>query len=255
MVAKQGISTMKIQIKGLERLRQSLDMDELLAKDFGPRAVADAINHTAFAARKVLQSEMTEVFDRPTPWTLKSLQVKKAKAGRGSVIEDAAIYVSDYAASKDNAPEAWLKAEVYGGQRRAKRLEEALRYYGILPPGHMVMPGKGARLDSYGNFSKGHMSQMLSGLGAAEMKEGLTANASQNKQSLSKGNAKAFFVIRRGKTAIGIAERRGKTMAVVLVFIRKADYARRFRFHEIVEKIADRYLLTNLDEAIVKAMG
>ncbi|SEJ57754.1 hypothetical protein SAMN05216201_11164 [Pseudomonas linyingensis] len=246
---------MKIQIKGLERLRQSLDLDELLAKDFGPRAVVDAINHTAFAVRKVLQSEMTEVFDRPTPWTLKSLQVKQAKVGSGKTVEDAAIYVSDYAASKDNAPEAWLKSEVYGGPRRSKRLEEALRYYGILPPGHMVMPGKGARLDAYGNFSKGHMSQLLSGLGAAEMKAGLTANASENKRSLVKGNAKAFFVIRRGKTAIGIAERRGKTMELVLVFIRKTDYTQRFRFHEIVEKIANRYLLLNLDEAIVKAIG
>lgn len=247
---------MKIQIKGLERLSKSLDLDELLSKDFGPRAVVDAINHTAFAARKVLQAEMTEVFDRPTPWTLKSLQVKKAKAGRGGVLEDAAIYVSDYAASKDVAPEAWMKAEVYGGGRRTKRLEERLRYYGLLPPGHMVMPGKGARLDRYGNLSKGHMEQLLSGLGAAEMMAGLTANASQSKRSLAKGNGKAFFVIRRGKTAIGIAERRGKgRMEVVLVFIRKADYARRFRFHEIVEKIADRYLLRNLDEAIVKAMG
>lgn len=245
---------MKIHIRGLERLRESLDLDELLAKDFGPRAMVDAINHTAFAARKVLQAEMTEVFDRPTPWTLKSLQVKKAKVGSGKAIEDAAIYVSDYAASKDVAPEAWLKAEVYGGGRRTKRLEERLRYYGLLPPGHMVMPGKGARLDAYGNLSKGHMEQLLSGLGAAEMVAGLTANASQAKRSLVKGHAKAFFVIRRGKTAIGIAERRGKRMEVVLVFIRRADYTRRFRFHEIVEKIANRYLLRNLDEAIVKAM-
>ena len=247
---------MKIKLQGLDKIGQALDMDELLGKDFGPRAVVDAINHTAFAARKVLQSEMTEVFDRPTPWTLKSLQVQKAKVGSGKVVEDAAIYVSDYAASKDVAPQAWMKAEVYGGGRRTKRLEERLRYYGLLPPGHMVMPAKGARLDAYGNLSKGHMEQLLSGLGAAEMVRGVTANASDSKRSLAKGHAKAFFVIRRGKTAIGIAERRGKgQMEMVLVFIRKAEYARRFRFHEIIEKIADRYLLRNLDEAIVKAMG
>lgn len=246
---------MKIQIKGLERISRALDLEDLLAKDFGPRAVVDAINHTAFAARKVLQTEMTEVFDRPTPWTLKSLQVKQAKVSGKSRELDAAIYVSDYAATKDLAPEAWMKAEVYGGGRRVKRLEQRLRYYGLLPPGHMVMPGKGARLDAYGNLSKGHMEQLLSGLGAAEMVAGLTANASQSKRSLAKGNAQAFFVIRRGKTAIGIAERRGKRMEVVLVFIRKAEYTQRFRFHEIVEKIADRYLLANLDEAIVKAMG
>lgn len=246
---------MKIKLQGLERISRALDLDDLLTKDFGPRAVVDAINHTAAVARKILQMEMTEVFDRPKPWSLKSLRFDEAKVSRKSAEMDAAIYVSNYAASKDNAPEAWLKAEVFGGPRRSKRLEGALRYYGILPPGHMVMPGKGARLDAYGNFSKGHMSQLLSGLGAAEMKAGLTANASQDKRSLAKGNAKAFFVIRRGKTAIGIAERRGKTMEVVLVFIRKADYARRFRFHEIVERCANRYLLRHLDEAIVKAMG
>jgi hypothetical protein len=97
--------------------------------------------------------------------------------------------------------------------------------------------------------------QILSGLGAAEIYSGYTANASESKRSLAKGHKTAFFVMRRGKVPIGIAERRGKTLAMVLAFVDQPAYARRLQFEDIVSRTADRELLTNLDLAIVKAMG
>ncbi|MNN95667.1 hypothetical protein D3C81_2145090 [compost metagenome] len=90
------------------------------------------------------------------------------------------------------------------------------------------------------------------------MKSGLTANASESKRSLAKGHKTAFFVIRRGKSPIGIAERRGKgkdKMVMVLAFVDQPAYARRLQFEDIVHQVAERELLTNLDEAIVKAAG
>lgn len=246
---------MRIQLQGLDQIRAAgRDLDKLLANDFGPAAVADAINHTAFQARKALTAEMASVFVDPTPWTLKSIQVFQAKP---KTLE-AAIWINDYRASKNNAPDQWLKAEVFGGARGEKRLEKALRARYILPAGKFVVPAKGARLDAYGNISRGHVMQILSGLRAAEMYSGYQANATDSKRSLAKGHAKAFFVIRRGKVPIGIAERRGKgkdKMVMVLAFVDQPAYARRLQFEDIVHRVADRELLTNLDLAIAKALG
>jgi hypothetical protein len=242
----------RIQLQGIDRLRDAgRDLDKLLAKDFGPAAVSDAINHTAFQARKALTAEMASVFTDPTPWTLKSIQVFQAKP---KTLE-AAIWINDYRASKNNAPDQWLKAEVFGGARGEKRLERALRARHILPAGKFVVPGKGARLDAYGNLSRGHAMQILSGLGAAELYAGVTANASRSRRSLAKGHARAFFVLRRGKVPIGIAERRGKRMELVLAFVDQPAYTRRLQFEDIVSRVADRELLTNLDLAIAKALS
>lgn len=255
---RRGGEPVKIQIKGLERIARSLDLEDLLAKSFGPIAVADAINHTAFQARKALTAEMASVFIDPTPWTVKSIKVFTAKPTRRSSLE-AAIWIDDYRAStKNEAPDKWLRAEVFGGARAEKRMEMALRARHILPAGKFVVPAKGARLDAYGNISRGHVMQILSGLGAAEMKEGLTANSSEAKRSLAKGHKTAFFVMRRGKVPIGIAERRGKgkdQMVMVLAFVDQPTYTRRLAFEDIVHQVAERELLTNLDEAIVKAGG
>lgn len=246
---------MRIQLQGLEQLRAAgRDLDKLLARDFGPVAVADAINHTAYQARQALTVEMASVFIDPTPWTLKSIQVFQAKP---KALE-AAIWINDYRASKNNAPDQWLRAEVFGGARGEKRLEKALRARHILPAGKFVMPAQGARLDAYGNVSRGHVMQILSGLGAAEMYSGYQANATNSKRSLAKGHAQAFFVIRRGKVPIGIAERRGKgkdKMVMVLAFVDQPSYTRRLQFEDIVQRTADRELLTNLDLAIAKALG
>lgn len=243
---------MRIQLQGLEQLRAvGRDLDKLLAHDFGPAAVADAINHTAYQARKALTAEMASVFTDPTPWTLKSIQVFQAKPKS----LEAAIWINDYRASKNNAPDQWLRAEVFGGARGEKRLEKALRARHILPVGKFIVPGKGARLDAYGNLSRGHAMQILSGLGAAELYAGVTANASRSRRSLAKGHAQAFFVLRRGKVPIGIAERRGKRMGLVLAFVDQPAYTRRLQFEDIVQRTADRELLTNLDLAIAKALG
>ena len=222
-----------------------------LAGDLPGIVLADAINHTAYQARQALHRTMAEVFDRPTPWTLRSVQVFQAKPKK----LEAALWINDYRASKDLAPDRWLKAQVFGGPREDKAMERALRAKGILPPGKFIVPTQHTRVDAYGNISSGLAMQILSGLGAAEVYSGRTANASHSRRSLKKGHAKAFFVIRRGKVPIGIAERRGKGMVVVLAFGRQPTYAPRLKFHEIIADTAELNLASNVDQAITKALS
>ncbi|HLA33002.1 MAG TPA: hypothetical protein VJ047_18430 [Pseudomonas sp.] len=234
------------------------DLDEALASlqalgaGVAARALADALNHTANQAKQALTVEMTNVFDRPTPFTLNAVRVFNAKP---SSLE-AAVWVKDEKdnASKGMAPEDWVAPQVFGGSRSDKKSETLLRAKGILPAGKFIAPASGARLDAYGNISRGQMVQILSGLSAIEGKAGYTANASDKWRSLRKGHSQAFFVLRRGKTPIGIAERRGKSMAMVLAFVSQPQYRRRLDFHGVVERVADANLEANIDKAITDAL-
>ena len=100
------------------------------------------------------------------------------------------------------------------------------------------------------------MMQILSGLKAMKL-SGSDNAATDSKRSLRKGNALAFFVMKRGKTPIGIAERRGKDVVMVLAFVRQPQYRERFKFHDVVRRVAenDGQLEANIDKAITDALS
>lgn len=244
---------MRISADGLDDALAALNR---LSGDLPGKALADAINHTGYQARSALQAEMAGVFTSPTPWTLKSVQLFEAKADR----PEAALWINDYPVTKDLAPDKWLRAQVFGGPRGDKGMERLLRRMGILPADRFVVPAIGARLDRYGNISQGHIMQIKSGLKIAETYAGITANASSSKRSRAKGNEAAFFVVRRGRTPIGIGERRTTGVGnrdkwvMVLAFVRQPVYAAKLPFHDIVDRVAAAELETNINIAITKAL-
>ena len=224
-----------------------------LSGDLPGRALADALNHTANQARQALRVEMASVFDRPTPWTLNSIRILQAKPAASP---EAAVWVQDISGGKNPfSAEDYLVPQVEGGVRFQRRSEGYLRESGILPAGRFVVPAAGARLDGYGNIQRGHMMQILSGLKAMKL-SGSDSAATDSKRSLRKGHALAFFVMKRGKTPIGIAERRGKNMVMVLAFVRQPQYRERFKFHDVVRRVAedDGQLEANIDNAITDAL-
>ncbi len=246
----------RISADGLDDALSALNR---LSGDLPGRALVDALNHTGYQARIALHSEMADVFKSPTPWTLKSVQLQEAKAKAAR--PEAALWINDYPVTKDLAPDRWLRAQVFGGPRVDKGMERLLRYWGILPAGRFVVPGVGARLDQYGNISQGHIMEIKSGLKIAETYGGFTANASRSKRSESKGHERAFFVVKRGRTPIGIGERRvtgignhGKWV-MVLAFVRQPVYSVKLPFHEIVDRVAADGLETNINTAITKALN
>lgn len=244
---------MKARISA-EGLDDSLAALAKLGSGLAPRALADALNHQANQARQALQGAMPDVFDRPTPWSLNSIRILYAKP---SAEPEAAIWVKDESGGKNPySAEDYLMPQVEGGERITRRSEKYLREAGILPEGRFVVPGSGARLDGYGNIQRGHLMQILSGLKALK-RDGSDHSATDSKRSVRKGHAKAFFVLKRGKTAIGIAERRGDEVAVVLAFVRQPQYRERFKFFDIVRRVAenDSMLEANIDNAIADALA
>lgn len=245
---------MKVRITA-DGLDDALAALAKLGDGLAPRALADALNHSANQARQALRTEMENIFEpKPTPWVLNSIRILHAKP---SAAPEAALWVQDQAAGKNPfTAEDYLLPQVEGGERIKRRSEGYLRESGILPAGRFVVPAGGARLDAYGNIQKGHMMQILSGLKAMKLL-GSDGAATSSKRSLRKGNALAFFVLKRGKTPIGIAERRGKNVVMVLAFVRQPQYRARFKFHDVVRRVAedDGQLEANIDKAIADALN
>jgi len=197
-----------------------------------PFATALALTETAKLAKQAIETAMPTVFDRPTPYTLDALRLIPATKQR----LEARVWIKDEA---DGAAPAsrWLTPEVYGGPRNDKRSEALLKARGILPPGKFVVPGKGMKLDRYGNVGRGQLQKILSGLGAQGDRH---QNSTDSRRSV--GNRTRYFVMRRGREAIGIAERTGKRrdqMHILLAFVGRPGYSQALDFFGIAQRTAD----------------
>ena len=213
-----------------------------------PFATVLALTETAKLVKAELESEMRQVFDRPTPYTMDSLRLIPATKQR----LEARVWIKDEA---DGAAPAtrWLTPEVYGGPRNNKRSEALLKARGILPEGKFVVPGKGMKLDSYGNVGRGQMQKILSGLGAQGDRY---QNSTDSRRSA--GNRTRYFVMRRGHEAIGIAERTGRRrdqVQIVLAFVSKPGYAEALDFFIIGQRVADAQLPMQFEKALAQAIA
>ena len=235
----------KIEAKGLaEQLGTLTDIVERQL----PFATALALTTTAKMVEAELQNEMRAVFDRPTSYTLNSLRVFPATKEKLF----ARVWMKD---ESDKAAPAtrWLTPQVYGGHRQDKRSEKLLRARGILPDGKYVVPGRDAKLDHFGNIGRGQLQKIISGLGAQFDRH---ANSTDSKRSV--GNRKRFFVMREGKTPIGIAERTGKgrdKVKLLLAFVGRPGYRKDFDFFGVGERVAQDNLEAQFRLAMDRALA
>ena len=248
---------MRLGVISARDLDDSLAALKRLGEPLASRALADALNHTANQARIALRAEMESVFDRPTPWVLNSIRVLNATPKKPV----AALWVNDgKLGGKGKGFDYWFLPQVFGGKRLNKGSEKMLRSLGVMRPGQSIVPTDATPLDASGGINRGWMIQVLSGLRAFK-KSGSDHNATDSQRSKAKGHAKRFFVIKRGKTPIGIAERLGEgrnNIRVVLQFSRrKPQYRGRFRFHDVVRRVDenDAQFEANIDKAIADALA
>lgn len=211
------------------------DVLDRLGKD-APKALADAINHTSNQARIALREEMQSVFVSPTPFTLNAIAVDIARP-RGD--PEGSVFVKDTSSGKNNAPTEWFKPQVFGGERVQKASERTLHSLGVLPAGMYTVPAKAARRDSYGNMSRGQIVEIIASL----------------KRSKDGAKDEKYFVIRRGSNPIGIAQRAGRTVQVVIAFTKEPNYTSQLDYSDVVMRVADENLEANIDKAVVKLLS
>lgn len=194
-------------------------------------AYVEAITDTAKQARKRIQDGMRAVFDRPTPWLLKSVSYRVDESRLTAQI------LPTFFGGQTVDPQQVLQAQAFGGERRAKRAEVVLRQVGLLPPGWVTVPGQGARLDAYGNMSAGQIIQILGQLRATTT-AGYARNMGQGRRGIRTQERAGgrFFVIppgARGQPGVYQREFAGRGITPVLIFVSGTSYRKRLDMDKI----------------------
>lgn len=235
-------------------------------------ATSVALNRTADLVRQAINAEMESRFDRPTPYTLRALRVRRADR------ENLAAHV-DFkdagSAGKGTSADRYLSPQVYGGPRSKKRAEKALEAAGM-SAGRYMVPGAGAELDSYGNVSRGQTVQMLSYLRAFG-EQGYRANSTDRSrkrlakfgrtdQGFKKIGGVQYFVSRgkgseangrRQPLAAGVWRKtgvHGVDVKPVFLFTDAPQYTPLLPFYEVAEEVFDRSFDGEYDTALDAAM-
>jgi len=238
-----------------------------------PFARSLAINRTAQKVREAEQREITRVFDRPTRYTLNSVYMRPGTKASPTAI----VWLKDDLRG-GAAPSNYLEPQIYGGKRRHKRFEGALRSRGLIPDKAFAVPGAGAVLDAYGNMSVGQIKQILSYFSVAERSSGYNANSTpQTKAKLKKGSARTgrrgieYFIalpnapqgsrafMRTKHLAPGIYRKTyfgfGSSIQPVIIYVDNAFYKKRWDFFGVAERVIDREFAQEFASAINYALA
>jgi hypothetical protein len=258
---------MEISIK-IENIGRAREMLARLSGEQACAAYANAINDTAFQVRRAMQDEMRSVFDRPTPYILRSPRVVMATPDKLT-----ASILPTYMGSKGIDPQKILQAQEFGGSRRDKRSEAALRRAGILPAGYQTAipatPYPGSD-DGRGNLRGPFLVQIITYFQASG-EQGYKANMTdKRKRAIHKGTVKVtgrrYFVaygrLRSGKTShlapgIWAASGAGGVDArPVLMFVRSPGYQPRMSMERVARAVdIQAYMDKRVRYQIYKAAG
>lgn len=241
-----------------------------------PFAARQAVNQTAFGIREAWKRQAAKVFDRPTPFTVNAILYRKAGAvggGRdvmGGVAHRATgnataeVYIRDEA-FKGTPPSKYLLPQVEGGGRRHKGLERLLQARGVLPAGMFAVPGRGVKLNQYGNVPSGQVRQILSQLGAG-MDAGYVSNESaalrarRERRQKRRGGGGRYFALttRRGRLVPGIYERIltgfGSAVRSIFVFTKAPTYRPRYDIYEYARREWNRLMPFHFNRELAKAV-
>lgn len=205
-----------------------------------PFAVSLAINKTAQSVRHAEYDEMRRVFDRPTPFTLRSAFISPAKKNN----LEASVWLKGYA-DKGTAATTYIGPQIWGGERKLRRGERLLRR------GFMV-PGVAIKLDSHGNLPRGRLQRALSQLGV-QLDPRTNSTRKSRKRSKRRG-ASQFFIEQINETT-AIWERTGRRIKPFLVAVRTPHYTPRLAFQAVAEREHRAVFLRELRAAVAHAVA
>lgn len=231
-----------------------------------PFATAKGLTKTAQDVREVLRAEMRKVFKNPTPYTLNSLYLRPATKAR----LEAEVWLK-----YGSRPEHYLLPQIAGGSRPMKRFEQRLQMMGLMRTDQRAVPAAGAKLDAYGNMSRGQIVQVLSQL-RTDVVSGVTQNASNSKRSKAKRSGVEYFVSRGPSSQrYGYAGRSRGTMFMqhlpagvwarysfawgsavkpVMIFVNATRYSKRFDFFGLAEKTVNAKLPWHIEASVADAL-
>lgn len=204
------------------------------------RAGADALTWTAYEAQRMMYDEFRLKLDNPTPFTMRSLFVKKATVSK----PEAELRTKDGFGSVPAG--RYLDPEVYGGPRAMKSSERKLGSY--------VVPSKYARLDAYGNVPGAVYKKALSALKVDGDQSASGSKASKRKRKNESYFIRDKIVFRRSTHSVG----GGDFSAIIPQFILIDDvpnYSRRIDWEGVAQRAFDQFYEEKLTRALSGAGG
>ena len=227
-IGKDGVSiNVKVSDLGVKEKLMSMSSQ-------APFATAKALTRTALLVRDGIVQEMRRAFDRPTPYVLRSLQVEPATKQRLISI----VRPRDFA-GKGTAAWRFLSPQVFGGSRERKRSESRL--------GGDIVPGKGAKLDQYGNISRAQVQQALSAIGVRQDSAQNSPRAGRTRGM--KGGT--YFATPRG-VLLRRSSNRGD-VAYVLRIVRRPEYRPRLKYFETAKAVFEKHFRAEFNKAFQAA--
>src|SRR5262245_27601209 len=157
-----------------------------LEKSQLPFATALTLTWTARDMQGAIKAAMPAIYDRPTRFTIEGVFLRAATKDK----LEAYVFLRDEA-TKGTPPVKYLVPTVYGGHRKPKRFELALRAAGVLGPGELTVFGSGATLNTYGNIPGSKIGQILSRVGGQRDR---LQNVSGSARSVRKRKKNGIFV-------------------------------------------------------------
>ncbi|HRZ63087.1 MAG TPA: hypothetical protein P5163_21095 [Rubrivivax sp.] len=225
--------------------------------------MAVALTRTASTARTEVSKAIGSVFDRPTPWALRSVRIRKATKERLR----AEVFLVDRRGDPQDQPHHYLYPQVFGGARGRKGFESLLAQYGVLPQGYVTVPGSGAKLDRFGNQARGELVQILSALSAgpsAGAGKGYTYNRTTASKKRRGSRLRDIFYSspslqqrarNGGRLPWGVWERTADgRVQCLLFFVKQASYRKRLPLFAIAERVIERDLSREYDKALAFAL-
>ena len=191
----------------------------LLQRKQIPYATERALNTVAFDARKAVQVQLPKKLDRPTPWTVRGVLVKKAKKSSG-VLMSSEVYFQ-----KDRAK--YMRFQTRGGIRTRER-------------NALIVP-KNIRLNKYGNMPRSKISTLL------KKKDHFIGEINGVPGVWQRGR------INRNKKFAG-SKKHSTNLKLVARFEDRVSYRRRFPFEKIVAGVVRSKFRKTLKRELIYAI-
>lgn len=217
-------------------------------------ATAVALTRTGYRVSNAEGAGVKQAFDRPTPSTQRAFQVEKAMR------DNLTATVSIKQRTAGLPADEYLHANIVGGKRGMKRSEIMLHAAGVLPSGMQTVPGAGAKLDAYGNMSRGQINQILSyfqTFGITTLNSGRMNMTAEKRAKLAA--RRGYFVVpvadRKVKLFPGVWQQDGpRDIKPVLLFVKPGIYKAIFAFEDIGAKEVQAAFNEEFDTAMENAM-
>ena len=208
-------------------------------------AVTWALDDMAEDIRKDAVDRMKVVFDRPKPWTLNSFMVVRARPDTLQALVQQ---------KPGSASRHYLRVEEEGGPRPQTGLEklvsQKLAFAGVV---QSIIPADNARLDPYGNWSSGEISQVLSDLKVQRDQHQNATDASRKRNR----TRQRYFVPKAGLTANAIYKRgsKGQIGVVAVISPKVPVYQQRLGLFDNAGRIFEAKMPDHLARTLAKMMA